>query len=156
MKRSSALFLQAVIVLIGLGVLTFMLGEPHLEGRNEHATVFEIYFKDPFLAYVYVGSIPFFVALSKAFGLFGRVRRTGGFTQGSVNALRTIRRCALILIGFVLGGVVFILLFGDQEDRPAGIFMSLLAVAAAGGTAALAAMFARKVRGTLNPAGDHG
>jgi hypothetical protein len=59
MKRSSALFLQAAIVLIGIGALAFLLWEPHIEGRNAHATTFEIYFKDPFLAYVYVGSIPF-------------------------------------------------------------------------------------------------
>ena len=76
-KTSSALFLQVVIVLIGLGVLVLMLGEPHLEGRNAHAATFEIYVKDPFLAYAYVGSIPFFVALTRAFGLFGHVRETG-------------------------------------------------------------------------------
>ena len=58
MKKSSTIFLQVVIVLIGIGVLAAMLWEPHLEGRNVHATLFEIYFKDPFLAYVYIGSIP--------------------------------------------------------------------------------------------------
>src|SRR4029079_14915748 len=61
MKRSSALFLQAAIVPIGIAVGAFLLWEPRLEGRNAHATTFEIYFKDPFLAYVYLGSIPFFV-----------------------------------------------------------------------------------------------
>src|SRR3954464_6005008 len=60
LKRSSTAFLQAVIVLIGIGALALMLWEPHLEGRNAHAGALEIYFKDPFLAYVYVGSIPFF------------------------------------------------------------------------------------------------
>ncbi len=50
MKRNSALLLQAAIVLIGIGTLALMLWEPHIEGRNAHATNFEIYFKDPFLA----------------------------------------------------------------------------------------------------------
>ncbi len=50
------------VVFLGIGALGFLLWEPHLEGRNAHATTFEIYFHDPFLAYVYVGSIPFFVA----------------------------------------------------------------------------------------------
>lgn len=40
-----------VVVLGGIGALAFMLWEPHLEGRNAHAGLFEIYFKDPFLAY---------------------------------------------------------------------------------------------------------
>ena len=61
MKRSSTIFLQIVIVLIGIGAVALLLWEPQIEGRNAHATLFEIYFKDPFLAYAYIGSIPFFV-----------------------------------------------------------------------------------------------
>ena len=53
MKRSSTTFLQLVIVLIGIGALALLLWEPHIEGRNAHATLFEIYFKDLFLAYAY-------------------------------------------------------------------------------------------------------
>lgn len=69
MKKGPAIFLQTVIVLIGIGALAFMLWEPHIEGRNAHATLFEIYFKDPFLAYAYIASTPFFVALYQAFKL---------------------------------------------------------------------------------------
>lgn len=149
MNRNSALFLQVVIVLVGLAVLTLMLWEPHLEGRNAHATTFEIYFKDPFLAYVYVGSIPFFVALGRAYGLCGHVKQTGGFSQMTVDALRAIKRCALVLIGFVAGAVVFILMFGDGEDRPAGVFMSLLFTLAASAIAITAALLARNLQNSL-------
>src|SRR6266436_771386 len=107
MKRSSTILLQIVVVLIDIGALGFLLWEPHLEGRNVHATLFEIYFKDPFLAYGYVGSTPFFVALYRVFGLFGHVRQDGAFSQVTVDALRAIKRCAIALIGFVAGGVVF-------------------------------------------------
>ncbi len=44
MKISSIIFLQAVIVLIGIGALAFMLWEPHVEGANAHATLFQMYF----------------------------------------------------------------------------------------------------------------
>jgi hypothetical protein len=71
MKRSSTTFLQLVIVLIGIGALALMLWEPHIEGRNAHATTFQIYFNDPFLAYTYIASIPFFVALYQAFKVLG-------------------------------------------------------------------------------------
>mgnify|MGYP001601713322 CR=1 FL=1 len=71
MKRSSTLFLQVVIVLIGIVTLALLLWEPHLEGVNAHATLFEMYFKDPFLALVYIGSIPFFMALYQAFKVLG-------------------------------------------------------------------------------------
>ncbi|MEO6003665.1 MAG: DUF2975 domain-containing protein [Opitutus sp.] len=153
MRSSSALFLQVIIVLLVIGTLALMLWEPHLEGRNAHATTFEIYCKDPFLAYVYVGSLPFFVALHRAFRLFGRVRRTGTFSQETLNALRTIKRCALTLIGFVAGGVIIILLFGDREDRPAGLFMSVLAAFAASVIAIAAAMSARNLESALRRAG---
>lgn len=147
-KHSSALFLQVAIALIGLGVLAFLLGEPHLEGRNAHATPFEIYFNDPFLAYVYVGSIPFFVALYRAFGLLGHVRRTGVFSPVTVEALRAIKQCAMALLGFVAGGMVFVLMFGDPEDRPAGVFMGFLVALVSIAIATTAARFARNVQNT--------
>jgi hypothetical protein len=62
-----AIFLQVAIVLIGIGALALMLWEPHIKGRNDHAAPFEIYIKDPFSAYAYLASTPFFVALYQAF-----------------------------------------------------------------------------------------
>jgi hypothetical protein len=149
MNRTTALFLQVVIVLIGLAALTFLLGGPHLEGRNAHATFLEIYFKDPFLAYVYVGSIAFFVALYRAFGLFGSVRQQGSFAPESVVALRTIKRCGLTMIGFVAGAVVIILINGDPDDRPAAVFMSLLATLGSSAIAITAAKLERRVRSSV-------
>ncbi len=149
MKNSSALFLQAAIVLLGIGVFALLLWEPHIEGRNAHATTSEIYFNDPFLAYVYVGSIPFFLALYRAFGLFGHVRQKGAFSQVTVDALRSIKYCAIAIIGFVPGGIVFISMFGDKEDRPPGIVMILLVTIAAGVIATAAARFARNLQNTL-------
>jgi len=125
MKRGSTIFLQALILLFGVGVFAFLLWEPHLEGRNVNATLFEIYFKDPFLAYAYIGSIPFFVALYQAFKLLGYIRRNEIFSQRSVRALRTIKYCALVIIGFVAVSVIF-MIGGDRDDRPAGVFMRIL------------------------------
>src|SRR5687767_5760183 len=97
-RRSSIIFLQLVVVLIGIGVLALMLWEPHLEGRNAHATVYEIYFKDPFLAYAYIASIAFFVAIFQAFTLLGYIRKNEVFSLHSVRALRTIKYCAMALV----------------------------------------------------------
>jgi DUF2975 family protein len=124
-KRSSTAFLQIVIVLIGIGALALMLWEPHIEGRNAHATVFEIYFKDPFLAYAYIASIPFFVALYEGFKVLGYAGQNKVFSQAAVNALRTIKFCAIAIIGFVAGGEIFIMM-GDSDDRAGGVFMGVL------------------------------
>ena len=124
MKRGSTIFLQVVIVLLGVGVLALLLWEPHVEGVNAHATLFEMYF-NPFIAYAYIGSIPFFVALYQAFKLLGYIRRNEIFSQPSVRALRTIKYCALAIIGFVAVSVIF-MISGDRDDRPAGVFMRIL------------------------------
>ena len=91
MKKSSTIFLQVVIVLVGIGALALMLWEPRLEGRNVHATLFEIYFKDPFWAYAYIASIAFFVALYQAFTLLGYIGQNKVFSQVAVNDLRTLK-----------------------------------------------------------------
>ena len=148
-KSSYALLLQLALVLLGVGILAFLLGEPHLEGRNAHATTFEIYFHDPFLAYVYVGSIPFFVALYRAFGLFGDVRRNGTFSTTTVAALCTIQRCALVLLGFVAGGIIFVAAAGDADDRPAGFVMGLFVALVTGAVATAASIAARKLQRAL-------
>ena len=142
MKRASTAFLQMVIVLIGIAALAFLLWEPHLEGRNAHATVFEIYFKDPFLAYAYIASIPFFVALYQAFKVLGYAGQNNVFSQAAVNALRTIKFCAIALIGFVAVSVIF-MVGGEREDRPAGTFMRLLITFPSIVVATAAAMFER-------------
>ena len=142
MKRGSTIFLQVVIVLIGIGTFALLLWEPHLEGRNVHATLFEIYFKDPFLAYAYIASIPFFVALYQAFKVLGYVRQDKTFSQATVKALGTIKYCAIAIIGFVAVSVIFIM-FADKDDRPAGVFMRMLIAFPSIVIATAAAMFER-------------
>lgn len=137
MRRFSAFFFQTVIGLIGVGALTFMVWEPHLEGRNAHATLFEVYFKDPFLAYAYVASMPFFMALYEALKVVGYARRAKVISPAAVKSLRTIRYCALATVGFVAGGEALIMV-GTSDDRSGGVviglavaFGSLVAAAAA-------------------------
>ena len=149
MKRSSTVLLQIVIVLISIGALAFMLWEPHIEGRNAHATIFEIYFKDPFLAYSYLASIPFFVALYQAFKALGYVRQDKTFSQASVKALRTIKYCAMAIIGFVVVSVIF-LLRGDPEDRPPGVVIRVLITFGSIVIATAVAMFERILQNAMD------
>ena len=150
MKRSSTIFLQIVIVLIGIGALALMLWEPHIEGRNAHATLFEIYFKDPFLAYAYIASIPFFIALYHAFKVLEYVRHNKTFSQATVKALRTIKYCAIAIIGFVAVSVIFIMFQADKDDRPAGIFMRILIAFPSIVIATAAAMFERILQNAVD------
>lgn len=148
MKRSS-IFLQVVIVLIGIGVLALLLWEPQIEGRNAHATLFEIYFKDPFLAYAYIASTPFFVALYQAFKVLGYARQNKVFSQAPVKALRTIKYCAISIIGFVAVGEIFIML-GNSDDRAGGVFMGILITFGSVVIATAAAMFERILQNAVD------
>jgi hypothetical protein len=151
------MFLQAAVALIGAGALGFMLWEPRVEGGNVNATLFEIYFKDPFLAYAYIGSIPFFAALVQAFKVLGYAGRNEVFSPAAVKALGTIKYYGLALIGLVAIGEVFIML-GDSDDRAGGVFMGLLITFGSILIAAGAAFFERLLRkaAAMKSAGDKG
>lgn len=142
MKKSSTIFLQVVIVLIGIGALALLLWEPHIEGRNAHATLVQIYFHDPFLAYAYTASIAFFAGLYQAFKVLGYVRQNRVFSQEAVKALRTIKFSAIAIIGFVAGAEIFIM-FNNSDDRAGGVFMGVLITFGAVVIATAAAMFER-------------
>ena len=129
MQRLSTIVLQAVIVLIGIAVFAGLVWEPQLEGVNAHATQLEIYFQDPFLAYVYLGSIPFFVALYWAFTVLRYVRHDKIFSQAAVKAVRTIRYCAFMTAGAIVGADALLILFATGEDDAAGVMaLSLVAI----------------------------
>jgi hypothetical protein len=151
MKRSSTIFLQIVIALIGIGVLAAMLWEPHLEGRNVHSTLFAIYFKDPFLAYVYVASIPFFVALYQAFKVLGYAGQNKVFSQAAVNALRTIKYCAFITAGAIVAADAYIRIAARGNDDPAGaVMMGIIATFASIVIGTAAAVFERVLQNAVD------
>jgi len=128
MKKISTIFFQAVIVLIGIGTLAFMLWEPHIEGRNAQATLFEIYFQDLFLACAYIASIPFFVILYQIFKLLGYRGQREVSSQRWVLALRTIKYCALVIIGFGAMGEAYLFIARPDDDIAGGVFMGLLII----------------------------
>jgi hypothetical protein len=148
MKKSLTMFFQGVVVLIALGAVVFLLWAPHLEGRNVDATAFEIYFKDPFLAYAYIASIAFFVALYNVFKLLGYMGRNELLSPASIKALRIIKYCALSLIGFIVVGVVW-LLSSESDDRPPIIAMGFITSVGCIVVATLAGKFEKKLRKTV-------
>lgn len=144
MKRVSTIFLQVVIVLLGMGVFAFLLWEPHLEGRNANATLFEIYFKDPFLAYIYLAFIPFFVGLYQAFKVLGYARRNEIFFQHSVRALRIIKYCALTTAILILGAAAYLFIFvRGKDDIAGGVMMGVFIIFGSAVIATAAAVFER-------------
>jgi hypothetical protein len=151
MKRGSTIFLQVVIVLLGIGVLAALLWEPQVEGRNVNATQFEIYFKDPFLAYIYLAFIPFFVGLYQAFKLLGYARRDEVFSERSVQALRILKYCAIAVAVFILGAEVYIFTFvRGTDDVAGGVAMGVFIIFVSAIIAAAAAVFERILQNAVD------
>jgi hypothetical protein len=151
MKRGSTIFLQIVIALFGIGVFALLLWEPQLEGRNVHATQFEIYFKDPFLAYIYLAFVPFFVGLYQAIRMLGYARRDEVFSPNAVRALRVIKYCAIAVAVFIVGAEVYIFIFvRGTDDVAGGVIMGafIIFVSAIVGTAA--AVFERILQNAVD------
>jgi hypothetical protein len=150
MKRSSTIFLQVVIVLIGVVALGLLLQEPRLEGVNAHATTLhQIYFDDPFLWLVYAGSIPFFVALYQAIKVLGYAGRDALFSAGAVKALRNIKYCALAIIGFIAVEEAVILLNSVSDDHAGGVMIGLFIAFWCVVVAAAAAVFERTLQSAV-------
>jgi hypothetical protein len=120
MKRITLSFLQAAIVLFGIVTFVLMLWEPHLEGRSVDATLFEIYFKDPFLACVYTASVLFFASLYQAFKIAGYTRLNALSSSRSVKALRTIKYCMATLALLLVGSVSYLFVVERGKDDIAG------------------------------------
>lgn len=143
MNRATTLVFQGLTLIVSLAVLAFLIWEPTVEGRNEGASLFQTYLTDPFLAYVYVGSI--------AFAAMFNVFRFWGFAGGermadAIKALRRIRLCALVLAAFVAGALGMILLM-TGEDRAGGVFICGVALLGSLGLAGGAWAVERWLRG---------
>lgn len=119
MKRISIIFLQAVILLIGIVALAILIRLPLTEGRATNLDLFSIYF-DPFILYGYAASIAFFVALYMAFKLLRYIGKNKVFSSNSVKTLKSIKYCAFILSILIVLAGLYIRLFHSKEDNPAG------------------------------------
>ncbi len=131
MKHVSTLFLKVVIILIAIGALAVLVWFPQTEGRAVNLDLISIY-TDPFIIYVYIASIPFFVALFQAGKLFGFVEKKTLFSQDTVNAVRNIKYCAVITSGFLILAIGWIRLTSGEDDPAgavaSGIFLTVISL----------------------------
>jgi len=138
MKQSSTIFLQVVVVLIGILALAIMIRFPLTEGRATNLDLFSIY-ADPLILYAYTASIPFFIALYKAFKLLGYIGQNKAFSLNSVRTLRSIKYCTIVLSILIVMAGLYIRIFHNKDDDPAGFlamcivttFVSLIVATAA-------------------------
>ncbi len=149
MNRGSTLFLKSVLVLIGTVVLAGMLWFPQTEGRAANLDLISIY-KDPFIIYIYIGSIPFFVGLYQAFKLLNLIDANKAFSQGAVNTLKNMKFASLSLIGFIALALLFIRFFAHGDDPAGPTMLGIIASFAAAVIATAAAVFQRLLQNAVD------
>ena len=146
MRTSATLFFQGLTALAALAVLTAILWEPHVEGRNDGKAFFEVYANDPFLMVAYIASIAIFVGLYQAFKLLGYIRQNEWASPRSAKALRIIRYCAVTFMAFVLAGEVYLFtVVRGTDDIAGGVFIGGVLFLFSIITATTAAVLERKV-----------
>jgi hypothetical protein len=99
---------------------------------------------------VYAGSIPFFIALYQAITVLGYVRQNKVFSQAAVKALRTIKYCALAIIGFVAVEELVIILNHGSDDATGGIMMGVFIAFGSIVIATAAAVFEKTLQNAVD------
>jgi len=150
MKKVSTVFLQAVIVLIGIIAIAILIWFPLTEGRATNLDLFSIY-ADPFILYAYAASIAFFVALYNAFKLLNYIGQNNVFSTNSVKTLKNIKYCAIVLGVLIVAAGIFIKFSHNKDDDPAGFLaMCMITAFVAIVVATAAAVFEKILQNALD------
>ena len=127
--KGSTVLLKGVILLISIGTFVSLVWFPQTEGRAANLDLISIY-TDPFIIYIYIASIPFFVGLYQAFKLLNLIDVNKAISLGAVTTLKNMKFATLSLIGFIALAIFYIRFFmqGDDPAGPTalGIFMALV------------------------------
>ncbi len=149
MKKGSTLFLRFVICLIAIGVLAGLIRFPQTEGRAANLDLISIY-TDPFIIYIYIGSIPFFVGLYQAFKLLSLIDTGKAFSQSAVNTLKNIKFASLILIGFIALAEFYLRFFVHGDDIAGPTALGILVSFAIAVIATAAAVFQKLLQNAVD------
>ncbi len=143
MKKGSTLFLKAVVLLLGAGVLAIcVFGLPSIIDSIDWGGY------DPILLGLYVPALPFFFALFQAFKLLGFIDKNEAFSELSVKALKNIKYCACTISGLFTAGMPYIVYVADKDDAPGVVAIGLVII----GAALVIAVFAAVLQSLLQNA----
>ncbi|MCG6795934.1 DUF2975 domain-containing protein [Geobacillus sp. YHL] len=126
MKRET-LFLKAALVLIGLPVLALCIFFVPVLG-NVAVKLMPGFPSIKYFVFVVfdASALPFYFALYQAFRLLVYIDRNDAFSEASVKALRTIKRCAVAISVLHLLALPLFYLYAEKDDAPGVIFVGLI------------------------------
>lgn len=124
MSRSTVIFFQSIVVLMGVMAIYILIQYPLIEGRMQNLDLLSIYL-NPLVLYGYASSSAFFVGLYHVFNLFIYIQQDKLFTPDGLKALRIIRYCAYIFGVLIALAGLYVWLFYDKKVD-ATVFLTLV------------------------------
>ncbi|ETI68266.1 DUF2975 domain-containing protein [Neobacillus vireti] len=109
MKRGTVIWLKGTIFVIG--IITFVISIFFLPGLAKEAAEMNpeyAYLRFPVLIGLYATEIPFFLALYQALKLLHYIEREVAFSELAVFSLGYIKKCAFIIIGLYVIGILML------------------------------------------------
>lgn len=151
MKRSSTIILKIAIFLIGLPVLAGCIyGLSRFDPNSPYWNLPELEnLQYPLLIGMYIGMIPFFIALYQSLKLLGYVDRNEAFSTLSVKALKTIKYCAIAIVIVYILEMPFLYLLTLADDAPGiviGLFVTFVSLIVAVFAAVLQKLLEEAIR----------
>ncbi|KAA9022292.1 DUF2975 domain-containing protein [Niallia endozanthoxylica] len=131
-KRGSTTFLKVIIFLVGIAVLAvciFLLPEAARRDVIERPGDYSLY---PLLVCAYGICITFSVALHQVFKLLTYIEKNNAFSELSLQSLKVIRKCAFIVIFFILLAIVYLRVLAQftGDDAAGPISLGLMGILA--------------------------
>ncbi len=145
MKRGSTVILRGAVILMGFIVLFLCVFALPAGLRSDNTGYYR-----PILLGLFVPAIPFFVALFQALKLLDFIDKNKAFTQNSVDALKNIEYCALIVSGLFAAGQPYVFYVADRDDAPGVALMGFIIIGVSFVIATAAALFKRLLQNAVD------
>lgn len=120
MKQGPTLFLNAVIVLIGLAVLVMIIFFTSAALKDDGRLLV------PVLIILYLTALPFYLALYQALKLLSYIDKHNAFSELSVKALKTIKYCAFAISALYVAAMPFLVSVADKDDAPGAVGFGII------------------------------
>lgn len=139
MKRE-ALLLKSFVLLLAVPVLALCIFVLPVGLKDDGGVGYQ-----PIILGMYVSAIPFFIALYQTIKLLGLIEAAKAFSMQSVEALKYIKYCALVISGLYGLGMPYIFYVADKDDAPGVVLLGFVIVFASFAIATAAAVFQKLV-----------
>lgn len=127
MQRGTTLFLKIAVILIGIPILALCIFTVPAIG-NIAEELLPDFANIKYLVSIifYAAAIPFYFALYQAFKLLSYIDNNKAFSQGSVEALKKVKYCAISISGLHVLILPIFYLFADKDDAPGVVLVGLV------------------------------